>query len=263
MNKNSLRDKIFELVDYVDFTGDGKRDFDWYDVLMLITIIVSMIPLLFKQQYSIFYWFDIVTVTIFIIDYILRWITSDLRQKRTGVFPFLIHPFTPNAIIDLIAILPSFSIFSDAWRVLRMFRILKTIRIVRTLKIFRIAKVMRYSSSYEIIVGVLKNSWRPLIAVFNLALGYIIVSALIIFNVEPDAFNNFFDAVYWATISLTTVGYGDIYPVTTIGRLVAMVSSIFGIAIVALPAGIITAGYMEEVRRKHGRKSTKKESENN
>ena len=82
-------------------------------------------------------------------------------------------------------------------------------------------------------------------AVCTLALGYIVVSALIVFNVEGDSFGTFFDAIYWATVSLTTVGYGDIYPVTTAGRIITMISSIFGIAIVALPAGIITAGYMD------------------
>ena len=81
-----------------------------------------------------------------------------------------------------------------------------------------------------------------------LALGYIVISALVVFNVEPDSFDSFFDAIYWATVSLTTMGYGDIYPVTQIGRVVTMVSSLFGIAIVALPAGIITAGYMDELK---------------
>ena len=79
--------------------------------------------------------------------------------------------------------------------------------------------------------------------------GYIVISALVVFNVEPDSFNTFFDAIYWATVSLTTVGYGDIYPVSTLGRIITMVSSIFGIAIVALPAGIITAGYMNELNK--------------
>lgn len=74
---------------------------------------------------------------------------------------------------------------------------------------------------------------------------YNVVSALIIFNIEGDSFETFFDAIYWATVSLTTVGYGDISPVTTAGRVITMISSLFGIAIVALPAGIITAGYME------------------
>jgi len=78
---------------------------------------------------------------------------------------------------------------------------------------------------------------------------YIIVSALIIFNIEGDSFATFFDAIYWATVSLTTVGYGDIYPVTTAGRIITMISSIFGIAIVALPAGILTAGYMDALNK--------------
>ena len=93
-------------------------------------------------------------------------------------------------------------------------------------------------------------------AVCTLAIGYIFVSALIIFNVESDSFATFFDAIYWATISLTTVGYGDIYPVTTAGRMITMLSSIFGIAIVALPAGIITAGYMDALsdEKKNGNK---------
>ena len=80
-----------------------------------------------------------------------------------------------------------------------------------------------------------------------LAVGYILVSALTIFNVEQDSFGSFFDAVYWATISLTTVGYGDIYPVTTLGKAFTILSSIFGIAIIALPSGIITAGFMTEL----------------
>ena len=82
-----------------------------------------------------------------------------------------------------------------------------------------------------------------------MAVAYILVSALVIYNVEPESFETFFDAIYWATISLTTVGYGDIYPVTTIGRIVTMISSAFGIAIIALPSGVITAGYLAEINK--------------
>ena len=82
-----------------------------------------------------------------------------------------------------------------------------------------------------------------------MATAYILVSALVIYNVEPESFETFFDAFYWATISLTTVGYGDIYPVTTIGRIVTMISSIFGIAIIALPSGVITASYLYEINK--------------
>ena len=113
------------------------------------------------------------------------------------------------------------------------------------MRVFRVFKAARYSKSMEIIGNVIKNSSSALAAVGTLAVLYVLISALTVFNVEPDTFNDFFEAIYWATVSLTTVGYGDIYPVTDVGKFVAMVSSVFGIAIVALPAGIITAGYMK------------------
>jgi voltage-gated potassium channel len=97
---------------------------------------------------------------------------------------------------------------------------------------------------------VFKKQKKVLSAVATMAVSYILISALVIYNVEPESFNTFFDAIYWATISLTTVGYGDIYPITAIGRAVTMVSSIFGIAIIALPSGVITAGYIEEFNNK-------------
>ncbi len=148
------------------------------------------------------------------------------------------------AIIDLISILPSLSIINNGFKVLRV------LRMIRALRVFRVFKAMRYSKSFEIIGNVLNESKESLVAVSILAGGYIIISALVIFNVEPESFDTFFDAIYWATVSLTTVGYGDIYPVTVFGRLITMLSSIFGIAIVALPAGIITAGYMSEIEKK-------------
>jgi voltage-gated potassium channel len=99
-----------------------------------------------------------------------------------------------------------------------------------------------------LVVRTLKESRDSLLAVGYLAVGYILVSSLIIFNVEPQTFPTFFDALYWATVSLTTVGYGDIYPVSTIGRCVTMFSSLLGIALIALPAGIVTAGYLNALQ---------------
>ncbi len=145
------------------------------------------------------------------------------------------------AIIDSLSILLSINMINKG------FKVLKTIRLIRTFRVLRIFKSFRYSKNIQIILQVGKNSKKALIAVLYLAIGYIFVCALTIFNVEPDSFNTFFDAIYWATISLTTVGYGDIYPITTLGRIITMVSSFMGIAIVALPAGIITAGYMKEI----------------
>ena len=89
-----------------------------------------------------------------------------------------------------------------------------------------------------------------LLTVCYLAIGYIIVSAMVLFQVEPETFTTFFDAVYWSTITLMTVGYGDFYPVTNIGKAVAILSSFLGVAVFALPTGIITAGYLAELDHK-------------
>lgn len=231
------RKKLFNLIE----TGnDGEQDssFDFYDWFMMAVILISIIPLAFHHQNRLFVIIDKVTVSIFIIDYILRLFTADYKLKK-GIKSFFIYPFTPMALLDLITILPSLTILNKGFRLLKVFRLL------RTFKAFRAFKVIRYSKSINLILNVFKSQSRTLGTVAGLATGYVLLSALLIFNVEPDSFSNFFDAVYWATVSLTTVGYGDIYPTSTIGRIVTMVSSILGIAIVALPAGIITAGLME------------------
>ena len=180
--------------------------------------------------------------SLFIADYILRFITANIKLHR-GIASFFLYPVTPWAIIDLISILPSFSLLGSGFKILRVMRLLRSIRV------FRAFKILRYSKNFEIISRVFKKQQGPLLAVCVLAMGYILISALVIFNVEPDSFDTFFEAIYWATVSLTTVGYGDIYPVTVAGRIITMISAIFGIAIIALPAGIITAGYIDEINK--------------
>jgi len=197
-----------------------------YDVLMFLTIIVSLIPLTTKSHTGIFMWLDFVSTIIFIVDYVLRLVTADYKLER-GKLSFFLYPFTFLALADLLCILPSLFLLNNS---LRLF------------------KFIRYSKNIQILTNVLKKQKDSLMIVGLLALGYIFISALIIFNVEPSTFPNFFDALYWATISLTTVGYGDIYAVSTTGKIITMISSFLGIAIVALPAGIITAGYMKEIK---------------
>lgn len=231
-----MRKRIYSII---EVASDGDRISAAYDILMLCAIIISIIPLAFKQSNTGFYIIDIVTATLFIIDYVLRLVTADYKLNNRSPLAFLKYPFTPWAIIDLVSILPALSVLNNGFKLFRL------LRIFRTFRVFRVFKALRYSKSIVIIANVIKNSKDALLAVGTLAVGYIMVSALVIFNVEMDSFNSFFDAIYWATVSLTTVGYGDIYPVTTAGRVITMLSSIFGIAVVALPAGIITAGYME------------------
>jgi len=201
--------------------------------------------LAFKNQIQLFVWIDHGTVTVFIIDYLLRLITADYKLKK-GFASFLAYPVTPMAIIDLLSILPSFSSIDSGFK---LFRALRLLRSFRTLRVF---KLFRYSENAAIIANVFKKQKDAFLYVGALAIGYIIITALIIFSVEPDTFGNFFDAIWWATMSLTTKGSGDIYPVTTVGKIFTIISSLVGIAIIALPVGIITAGYMSEITDRRG-----------
>lgn len=234
-----MRKKLFSIIETVE--SDSKLS-KIYDFIMMATIVISVVPLAFKETNMVFQWIDYITVSIFILDYFLRLITADYKLKKS-VVSFFVYPITPMAVIDLISILPSITILNSGFRLLRLFRLL------RTLKVLRAFKFLRYSRSFDIIARVFKKQKKVLSAVATMAVAYILISALVIYNVEPESFKTFFDAIYWATISLTTVGYGDIYPITTIGRIVTMISSAFGIAIIALPSGVITAGYLAEISK--------------
>ena len=242
---NKIRHRIYEII---EFSAGSDKASTVYDFTMMVMIFASLIPLVFKTSNLAFDIIDKVTVTAFIADYVLRLFTADFKIKR-GCCSFLLYPFSFMAIIDLLSILPSFNILSSGLKTLKLLRMFRTFRAFRAVKVFKAFKIFRYSKSIKIIIDVIREQKEPLLAVGTLAIGYVFIAALIIFNVEPDTFNTYFDAIYWATVSLTTMGYGDIYPVSTAGRIVTMVSSFVGIAIVALPSGIITGGYLNKINK--------------
>lgn len=235
-----MRRKLYSIVEP---SSDGNKLSIAYDFLMMTAIVVSIIPLAFKETNAVFQWMECITVCLFIVDYILRLITADYKLEKSAL-SFFVYPLTPMAVIDMLSILPSMTVLNSSFRLFKLFRLLRTLKVLRSLKF------LRYSKSFEVIVSVFKKQKKILSAVATMSIAYILISALVIYNVEPESFNTFFDAVYWSTISLTTVGYGDIYPVTAIGRMITMISSFLGIAIIALPSGVITAGYLEEISKK-------------
>lgn len=238
-----LQQKIYDLINRDRKGMLASRIYDWY---MLVMILASIVPLMFIEDYPIFRVIETVTVVAFIIDYTLRWYTSTIQLKK-GWHSYIIYPFTPMAIIDLLSILPGLNLISPEFKLLRLTRLLKIVRLL---------KVFRYSDKIMMFMRVLKKERHVLLSVLMLALFYIFITVLVMFNAEPhinpntgeETFHSFFDALYWATVTLTTVGYGDLCPVTDIGRIVSMLSSLFGVAIIALPSGVITASYLEELR---------------
>ena len=232
-----LRQRIYEII---EVSEDNDKLSSIYDIIMMISIIISIIPLCTHENYFVFGIIDKVTVIIFIGDYILRILTA-AKKLRRGALSFFLYPFTPMALVDLLSILPSLTVLAKGYRLLKIFRLL------RTFKVFRVFKAFRYSKNINMVINVFRKQKDSLMVVGGFAIGYILISALVIFNAEPETFETMYDAIYWATISLTTVGYGDVYATTTIGKFITMISAVLGIAIVALPAGIIIAGYQDEL----------------
>ena len=193
------RQGIFNLIDRGQSGTWKSRIYEWY---MLVMILASIVPLMFIEFHPVFRTIEIVTVTAFIIDYLIRWSTADYQLKK-GWLSFVIYPFTPMAIIDLLSILPGLNLINHEFKLLRLTRMLK---IVRLLKIFR------YSDKITIFFRVLKKERQVLLSVLMLALFYIFITALVMFNAEPhinpqtgeETFHSFFDALYWATVTLTT-----------------------------------------------------------
>ncbi|MBR4772442.1 MAG: ion transporter [Bacteroidales bacterium] len=244
-----MKKRIYEII---QMGHKGDRASSIYDIFMIVVILLSIVPLMFMKVYPIFDVIEKVTVVIFIIDYLLRWWTADLRLKEGG-WSYVYYPFTRWAIIDLLSILPGLNLIGDGFKI---FRVARLLRILRLLKLFR------YSDAVQVLVSVIRKERKVLMAVLGISVFYIFLTALIMFNTEPrinpdtgqETFTCFFDALYWSTVTLTTVGYGDLIPVTEIGRLVGMLSSLVGVAIIALPSGVITASYLEEIRSAKKRK---------
>ena len=250
--EDAMRKRIYQIIEPA---RKGDEESTLYDYAILLLIVLSLIPLAVKHDPPALILLDKTCACIFALDYLLRLLTADYKLRDHSALAFIRYPFTFIALVDLFSILPSFTFINESFKVLRVLRMFSTLRVLR------VFKAARYSKSLRIIMRVLRKSHDALVAVCTLAGAYILICALVILNLEPDHFKDFFEAVYWAVVSLTTMGYGDIYPVTTVGRVFTIFSAIFGIAIIALPAGIITAGYMETLEEEHRAKEKEKARE--
>ena len=233
-----MRKRIYQIIELSSGEDIASRV---YDTIMCISIMACLIPMMFRRTHIVFSYLDWAVTFVFLVDYILRLLTADFKLPKLKKWAFAVYPFTPLALIDLVSIIPTLLLLHPS---LHRFRYL---RLMRAIKVIRIFKLMRYSKGMRMFLNILRAEREALTAVSTLAASAIFMSAIIMYNVEPALFPDFFSALYWATVTMTSVGYGDISPATTIGQLVAMASSFIGIAVIALPTGILTAGFMKEI----------------
>ena len=216
-------------------------------LLNVVAVMLETIPSIYEPNKAFFYYFDIISVAIFSIEYILRvWSCVHDARFRHPVYGRLRYMVTPGAIIDLLAILPFY---------LHVFvgldlRILRILRLFRFLRLFRLTSYMKAT---KLIVNVFRSVYNQLLLSLVLAVTLIIISSSLVYFPEhiaqPDVFTSIPATIWWSVVTLTTVGYGDMIPITIIGKVFTGVILLAGVAMFALPAGIITAGFLEEIRK--------------
>ena len=243
--------RIFEIISKAE-DGDGwSKAFDRMIMALIALSVLSIVLESFESLSStcsgIFRAFEWISVSIFSVEYLLRIWTADLLYPEAR-HPRLKYISSFMAMIDLLAILPFFLPFlSIDLRFLRMFRLL---RLVRLLRVFKLG---RYFDAFSIVIQVIRDSASQLFASTILCFFVMLFSAIIMYTVEnpvqPERFPNIVSSLWWAMCTLTTVGSGDVYPITAIGRFFASVISLVGIGIIAIPTGIIASGFSSAMSR--------------
>lgn len=212
-------------------------------IINLLAVMLETVASLKAKYGPLFHWFEVVSVVIFTVEYFARVWTADVgtgkpvKARLKFIFSFL-------GLIDLLAILP----FYLPFLITVDFRFLRILRLVR---LFRVLKIARYSKAMRLIGTVLKRKKEEIVLTVFVTMLLLIVSSSLMYYVEngaqPEKFSNIFKSFWWAIATLTTVGYGDIYPVTAVGKILSGVIALLGIGLVAMPTGIISAGFMEVV----------------
>ena len=244
-----MKRRIFEIISRAE---DGDRASRVFDISIMVLIALSVIAIVLQSYQtlavryaSVFSTFETVTVAVFTLEYLLRIWTADLLYPEARR-PRLKYALSFMAIIDLLAILPFYLPFFAA-----DLRFLRMVRLLRLFRLLRVFKLGRYFDALQVIVDVLRKSAAQLIISVALCLFVMLFSAIIMYTVEnpvqPEQFPNVISSLWWAICTLTTVGYGDVYPVTTVGRFFAAVISLVGIGIIAIPTGIIAGGFSSAI----------------
>jgi len=245
------RKRIWEIV---EVAKKGDKISRIFDIFILSLIFLNVLAVIFgsissfqKNWETYLEYFEVISVLIFSLEYIARiWsCTADpiFKGSLKGRVKFAAQIMP---LIDLLAILPFYLPFLGVD--------LRSIRILRLLRLFRLAKIGRYYSSLDLINNVFKSRKEELVLTTVLLIFLLVISSSLLYycenDVQPENFSSIPASMWWSIATLTTVGYGDIYPLTTLGKLLSGIISVLGIGMFALPTGILGAGFVEEIQKR-------------
>ena len=252
------RNRIYQILEFTD-PEDRTSRFVSFGIVGLIivnvlAIVLESLPSLYHAYEKTFFRLEIVSCTIFILEYVLRvWASvedPETIQDESGTqitngrrrINFMLKPL---AIIDFLAFVPIF---------LQLLFPGVDLRFLRALRLLRVFKLTRYFQSFEMILEVLHDEWRSLAGTMFIMLVILVISACGLYYIErdiqPDKFGSIPEAMWWAIAALTTVGYGDAYPITPIGKIIGSIVTLLGIGMVALPSGILASSFSERMRQR-------------
>lgn len=240
--------RVFQIIEVGYDLDFMSRAYDFVNVFaILLNILISVLYTFenIKAQYG--SWLtviEIITICFFAIDYFLRvWTADILYSELPKGKAFRKYIFSFMGIVDLLSFLPYFlPVFFPAGTVV--------FRMIRIVRIFRLFRINAYYDSLSVITEVIASKAQQLISSVFIILVLMLASSLCMYSLEheaqPDVFSNAFSGIWWATSTLLTVGYGDIYPITTMGKLFGIFISFLGVGMVAIPTGIISAGFVNQ-----------------
>jgi|GEM_PF-992141 len=255
---NAKRQRIFEVIQIGRRRDKLSRAFDFALVTAIILNILALILETFSSLSAylpLFHAVEYVTVAFFIVEYVLRlWTAKELYDELSSGRAALKFALSADGIIELLTILPFFFLTGFA-----------AFRLLRVVRIFHLFKINNEYDSFHVIISVLIRQKNQLFSSVFIILILIFAASLCMYSVEhdaqPDVFENAFSGIWYSLNTVFTVGYGDIYPVTVLGRIMGAVITILGVLAVAVPTGIISAGFVEEYGRMSGKEEKEKKAE--
>ena len=246
-----LKEKVYLLLDPTEGGTKWDRIINGIIVTLILlntlAVILETVESIDKSYGAVFNTFETVSVIIFSIEYCLRlWSCTASPKYRHWLGGRLRYAFSPGALVDLLAILPAY--------LPMLFRAdLRFIRLLRLVRFFRFFKLSRYMNASRVIGNVFRAKREELVLSMVITFFLIVIASSIMYFVEHDAqpgkFSSIPETMWWSVATLTTVGYGDVYPVTTLGKTLTAVISVLGIGMFALPAGILASGFSNEFKK--------------